>query len=143
MLTPHYQVFTSSNLYPGNLLASGPNMNPGTPSITGVSACCRVPPHGFCYCVCVYIYTMCSTMYIQCTIPCYTLPPRGLLNSSHLYMQLLEACVKNCGQRFHQEMGKFRFLNELIRMISPKVKPFIRTCTCRSHNDSVVCITYM
>ena len=35
--------------------------------------------------------------------------------------QLLEACVKNCGQRFHQELGKFRFLNELIRMISPKV----------------------
>ena len=29
--------------------------------------------------------------------------------------------MKNCGQRFHQELGKFRFLNELIRMISPKV----------------------
>ncbi|XP_064406419.1 ADP-ribosylation factor-binding protein GGA1-like [Halichondria panicea] len=37
-----------------------------------------------------------------------------------LTLTLLEACVKNCGQRFHQEMGKFRFLNELIRMISPK-----------------------
>ena len=36
-------------------------------------------------------------------------------------VQLLEACVKNCGQRFHQELGKFRFLNELIRMLSPKV----------------------
>ena len=30
--------------------------------------------------------------------------------------------MKNCGRKFHQELGKFRFLNELIRMISPKVK---------------------
>ena len=29
--------------------------------------------------------------------------------------------MKNCGRKFHQELGKFRFLNELIRMISPKV----------------------
>lgn len=29
--------------------------------------------------------------------------------------------MKNCGQRFHQELGKFKFLNELIRLISPKV----------------------
>lgn len=36
-------------------------------------------------------------------------------------VQLLEACVKNCGKRFHQELGKFRFLNEMIRSISPKV----------------------
>ena len=36
-------------------------------------------------------------------------------------LQVLEACVKNCGRKFHQELGKFRFLNELIRMISPKV----------------------
>lgn len=39
---------------------------------------------------------------------------------SLLSLTLLEACVKNCGQRFHQELGKFRFLNELIRMVSPK-----------------------
>ncbi|XP_033117970.1 ADP-ribosylation factor-binding protein GGA1-like [Anneissia japonica] len=31
-----------------------------------------------------------------------------------------EACVKNCGEFFHREIGKFRFLNELIRLISPK-----------------------
>ena len=35
--------------------------------------------------------------------------------------KVLEACVKNCGQRFHQELGKFKFLNEIIRMLSPKV----------------------
>ena len=38
-----------------------------------------------------------------------------------LRCQVLEACVKNCGQRFHAELGKFRFLNEVIRMLSPKV----------------------
>ncbi|XP_053392442.1 ADP-ribosylation factor-binding protein GGA1-like isoform X4 [Mercenaria mercenaria] len=32
----------------------------------------------------------------------------------------LESCVKNCGKRFHQEVGKFRFLNEIIKVISPK-----------------------
>ncbi|PIK46959.1 putative ADP-ribosylation factor-binding protein GGA1 [Apostichopus japonicus] len=31
-----------------------------------------------------------------------------------------EACVKNCGEAFHREVGKFRFLNELIKLISPK-----------------------
>ncbi|XP_070580161.1 ADP-ribosylation factor-binding protein GGA1-like isoform X4 [Ptychodera flava] len=35
-------------------------------------------------------------------------------------LTVLEACVKNCGRRFHQEIGKFRFLNELIKLVSPK-----------------------
>lgn len=40
----------------------------------------------------------------------------------------LEACVKNCGRRFHQEIGKFRFLNEVIKVVSPKV--------CKKKNDT-------
>ncbi|XP_011602198.2 ADP-ribosylation factor-binding protein GGA3 [Takifugu rubripes] len=32
----------------------------------------------------------------------------------------LEACMKNCGRRFHKEVGKYRFLNELIKVVSPK-----------------------
>uniref|UniRef100_A0A3Q3E773 VHS domain-containing protein n=1 Tax=Hippocampus comes TaxID=109280 RepID=A0A3Q3E773_HIPCM len=36
-------------------------------------------------------------------------------------LMVLEACMKNCGQRFQNEVGKFRFLNELIKVISPKV----------------------
>lgn len=36
-------------------------------------------------------------------------------------LQVLEACMKNCGRRFHNEVGKFRFLNELVKVISPKV----------------------
>ncbi|KAK2160731.1 hypothetical protein LSH36_127g04020 [Paralvinella palmiformis] len=35
-------------------------------------------------------------------------------------LSALEACVKNCGRRFHQEIGKFRFLNEVIKVVSPK-----------------------
>ncbi|XP_026118796.1 ADP-ribosylation factor-binding protein GGA3a isoform X2 [Carassius auratus] len=35
-------------------------------------------------------------------------------------LTVLEACMKNCGRRFHNEVGKFRFLNELIKMVSPK-----------------------
>ncbi|XP_077428066.1 ADP-ribosylation factor-binding protein GGA3a [Vanacampus margaritifer] len=35
-------------------------------------------------------------------------------------LMVLEACMKNCGQRFQNEAGKFRFLNELIKVISPK-----------------------
>uniref|UniRef100_A0A671PGC9 ADP-ribosylation factor-binding protein GGA1-like n=1 Tax=Sinocyclocheilus anshuiensis TaxID=1608454 RepID=A0A671PGC9_9TELE len=35
-------------------------------------------------------------------------------------LTVLETCVKNCGKRFHNEVGKFRFLNELIKVVSPK-----------------------
>ncbi|XP_004693548.1 PREDICTED: ADP-ribosylation factor-binding protein GGA3 [Condylura cristata] len=35
-------------------------------------------------------------------------------------LMVLEACMKNCGRRFHNEVGKFRFLNELIKVVSPK-----------------------
>ncbi|XP_067089276.1 ADP-ribosylation factor-binding protein GGA1-like [Osmerus mordax] len=33
---------------------------------------------------------------------------------------VLEMCMKDCGKRFHNEVGKFRFLNELIKVVSPK-----------------------
>ncbi|XP_028308408.1 ADP-ribosylation factor-binding protein GGA1-like isoform X2 [Gouania willdenowi] len=35
-------------------------------------------------------------------------------------LTVLETCMKNCGRRFHIEVGKFRFLNELIKVVSPK-----------------------
>ncbi|KAI1233597.1 ADP-ribosylation factor-binding protein GGA2, partial [Lamprotornis superbus] len=35
-------------------------------------------------------------------------------------LTVLETCVNNCGGRFHSEMAKFRFLNELIKVLSPK-----------------------
>lgn len=38
-----------------------------------------------------------------------------------VWLQVLEACMKNCGRRLHNEVGKFRFLNELIKVVSPKV----------------------
>ncbi|KAG5854575.1 hypothetical protein ANANG_G00039260 [Anguilla anguilla] len=35
-------------------------------------------------------------------------------------LTVLEACMNNCGKRFHSEAGKFRFLNEMIKVLSPK-----------------------
>ncbi|XP_074484981.1 ADP-ribosylation factor-binding protein GGA1-like isoform X2 [Sebastes fasciatus] len=35
-------------------------------------------------------------------------------------LMVLETCMQNCGKRFHSEVGKFRFLNELIKVVSPK-----------------------
>ncbi|XP_062470718.1 ADP-ribosylation factor-binding protein GGA2 [Pezoporus occidentalis] len=35
-------------------------------------------------------------------------------------LTVLETCVNNCGERFHREITKFRFLNELIKVLSPK-----------------------
>ncbi|KAI1884570.1 hypothetical protein AGOR_G00227750 [Albula goreensis] len=35
-------------------------------------------------------------------------------------LTVLETCMKKCGKRFHNEVGKFRFLNELIKVVSPK-----------------------
>jgi len=35
-------------------------------------------------------------------------------------LTVLEHCVQKCDGRFHQEIGKFRFLNEMIKIVSPK-----------------------
>uniref|UniRef100_A0A8C1ZXG0 Golgi associated, gamma adaptin ear containing, ARF binding protein 3b n=1 Tax=Cyprinus carpio TaxID=7962 RepID=A0A8C1ZXG0_CYPCA len=35
-------------------------------------------------------------------------------------LTVLEACMKNCGRRFHNEIARYRFLNELIKVVSPK-----------------------
>lgn len=35
-------------------------------------------------------------------------------------LAVLDTCMKKCGSSFHSEVGKFRFLNELIKMVSPK-----------------------
>jgi len=35
-------------------------------------------------------------------------------------LQLLDTCMKHCGVGFHAEIGKFRFLNEMIKLVSPK-----------------------
>ncbi|KFV06381.1 ADP-ribosylation factor-binding protein GGA2, partial [Tauraco erythrolophus] len=35
-------------------------------------------------------------------------------------LTVLETCVNNCGEGFHHEIAKFRFLNELIKVLSPK-----------------------
>uniref|UniRef100_A0A8C6NPV9 Golgi-associated, gamma adaptin ear containing, ARF binding protein 1 n=1 Tax=Nothobranchius furzeri TaxID=105023 RepID=A0A8C6NPV9_NOTFU len=35
-------------------------------------------------------------------------------------LTVLETCMQKCGKRFHNEVGKFRFINELIKVVSPK-----------------------
>ncbi|XP_076235406.1 ADP-ribosylation factor-binding protein Gga [Calliopsis andreniformis] len=35
-------------------------------------------------------------------------------------LTLLDTCMRRCGSSFHAEIGKFRFLNEMIRLVSPK-----------------------
>ena len=35
-------------------------------------------------------------------------------------LAVLEAGVKSCGPVFHAEVGKFKFLNEMIKLVSPK-----------------------
>lgn len=35
-------------------------------------------------------------------------------------LTVLEACMNNCGKRFHSDAAKFRFLNELIKVLTPK-----------------------
>lgn len=37
--------------------------------------------------------------------------------------QVLETCVKNCGRKFHIQVAQKDFLQELIRVISPKGNP--------------------
>ncbi|XP_033226189.1 ADP-ribosylation factor-binding protein GGA1 [Belonocnema kinseyi] len=35
-------------------------------------------------------------------------------------LTLLDTCMRRCGTSFHSEVGKFRFLNEMIKLVSPK-----------------------
>ncbi|XP_051161498.1 ADP-ribosylation factor-binding protein GGA3 [Leptopilina boulardi] len=35
-------------------------------------------------------------------------------------LSLLDTCMRRCGGLFHAEVGKFRFLNEMIKLVSPK-----------------------
>eukprot|EP00127_Corallochytrium_limacisporum_P000584 Clim_evm11s20 gene=Clim_evmTU11s20 len=35
-------------------------------------------------------------------------------------LQILQACVNNCGRNFHRVIGQFKFLNELIKQVSRK-----------------------
>lgn len=47
--------------------------------------------------------------------------------------------MKNCGRRFHNEVGKFRFLNELIKVISPKVCNMNINCLLITNGDMCLC----
>uniref|UniRef100_A0A1I8HT97 VHS domain-containing protein n=1 Tax=Macrostomum lignano TaxID=282301 RepID=A0A1I8HT97_9PLAT len=48
----------------------------------------------------------------------------GRSNSAVQYsLSVLETCVKNCGFRFHLLVAKRDFLDELVRLISPKNEP--------------------
>lgn len=57
--------------------------------------------------------------------------------------QTLEACVKNCGRYFHQEVGKFRFLNEIIKVVSPKVCHFHITLIVFLCADIILCLSFI
>lgn len=35
-------------------------------------------------------------------------------------LNVLDTCMKKCGVPFQNEVGKFRFLNEMIKLVSPK-----------------------
>lgn len=35
-------------------------------------------------------------------------------------LNVLDTCMLRCGNSFHSEVGKFRFLNEMIKLVSPK-----------------------
>ncbi|XP_059052164.1 ADP-ribosylation factor-binding protein GGA3 [Achroia grisella] len=37
-----------------------------------------------------------------------------------LSLQMIDRCMRRCDANFHAEIGKFRFLNEMIKLVSPK-----------------------
>ncbi|CAK8677253.1 unnamed protein product [Clavelina lepadiformis] len=52
---------------------------------------------------------------------------------------VLQACVKNCGVNFQKELGKYRFLNELIKLVSPK---YLGTKTSKKVQDKVISMLF-
>ncbi|KAJ1095919.1 hypothetical protein NDU88_001069 [Pleurodeles waltl] len=54
-------------------------------------------------------------------------------------LTVLETCINNCGNSFHQEIAKFRFLNELIKVISPK---FLGSWSAHNVKERIIEILY-
>ncbi|KAJ1530830.1 hypothetical protein ONE63_005676 [Megalurothrips usitatus] len=54
-------------------------------------------------------------------------------------LNVLEACMKRCGSSFHTEIGKFRFLNEMIKLVSPK---YLGSQTPKPVRDRVLQLMY-
>ncbi|CAG9786859.1 unnamed protein product [Diatraea saccharalis] len=53
-----------------------------------------------------------------------------------LALTMLDRCMRKCDANFHAEVGKFRFLNEMIKLVSPKyfadrTAPEVRTRVCQ------------
>lgn len=66
----------------------------------------------------------------------------NVLLSFLFHHKVLETCMKNCGKRFHNEVGKFRFLNELIKVVSPKVRLSCCACVLLYFFRDVLCVTH-
>ncbi|XP_077574719.1 ADP-ribosylation factor-binding protein GGA1-like [Stigmatopora nigra] len=54
-------------------------------------------------------------------------------------LTVLEACMNNCGKRFYGEAAKFRFLNELIKVLTPK---YFGSWTTQTVKDRLTQILY-
>ncbi|XP_061685525.1 ADP-ribosylation factor-binding protein GGA3-like isoform X2 [Syngnathoides biaculeatus] len=54
-------------------------------------------------------------------------------------LTVLEACMNNCGKRFHGEAAKFRFLNELIKVLTPK---YFGSWTAQAVKDRLTQVLY-
>ncbi|XP_061536175.1 ADP-ribosylation factor-binding protein GGA3-like isoform X1 [Phycodurus eques] len=54
-------------------------------------------------------------------------------------LTVLEACMNNCGKRFHGEAAKFRFLNELIKVLTPK---YFGSWTAQTVKDRLTQVLY-
>ncbi|CAL7949486.1 unnamed protein product [Xylocopa violacea] len=52
-------------------------------------------------------------------------------------LTLLDTCMRRCGPSFHAEIGKFRFLNEMIRLVSPKYLGGKTPTMVRQKDDSI------
>ncbi|XP_028314389.1 ADP-ribosylation factor-binding protein GGA3-like isoform X2 [Gouania willdenowi] len=60
-------------------------------------------------------------------------------HDKNLGILVLEACMNNCGKRFHCEVAKFRFLNELIKLLTPK---YFGAVTAQTVKDRVIEVLY-
>lgn len=81
------------------------------------------------------------------TAACFSQLLKQMFHLNHS-VQVLEACMKNCGRRFHNEVGKYRFLNELIKVVSPKVSrlqrdSYFKHMKISLTDSSLPCFQYM
>ena len=72
--------------------------------------------------------------HVQCAQAVWPSAPNPRASFAQRALQLLDACVKNCGYPLHKQIGTKKFLNGLVRQFTERapVRPCAHTAMCKA-----------